>query len=146
MDELKKALKETLATVFAFYLKTHYFHWNIEGEDFYQYHKMFEKIYEDVYKSIDPLAEEIRTLQSYAPGSLTRFKELSKVECELKIPTGQVMVERLLTDNEIVIECLNKAFSEAQTQNKQGLMNLLADRIDKHNKWSWFLRATKKGE
>lgn len=146
MDELKKTLKEALATVFAFYLKTHYFHWNVEGDDFYQYHKMFQKIYEDVYESVDTLAEEIRTLQSYAPGSLTRFKELSKVECELKIPPGHVMVERLLADNEIVIECLNKAFAEAQTHNKQGLMNFLADRIDKHNKWSWFLRSTKKGE
>ena len=144
MDELVKSMKVTLATVFSFYLKTHYFHWNVEGDDFYQYHKMFQKIYEDVYDSVDPLAEEIRACKSYSPGSLTRFKELSKVECELKIPTGRVMVDRLLADNDKVIECLNDTFKLAQKENKQGLMNFLADRLDKHAKWGWFLRSTEK--
>lgn len=146
MDELVKSLKVSLATVFTFYLKVHFFHWNVEGEDFYQYHKLFEKIYEDVYDSVDPMAEEVRALNKYVPGSLSRYGELSKVEDETKVPTGAKMVERLLADNDTVIKCLLDTCDKAQEQNQQGLMNFLADRIDKHKKWSWFLRSTQKGK
>lgn len=146
MDEARKQLKETLATVFAFYLKAANFHWNVEGPDFFEYHKLFEMIYNDVYGSIDPLAEQLRAAGTYAPGSFKRFQELSQIEDALEPLSAKEMVQRLYDDNAIVIDSLNKSFSAAQSQNMQGLMNFLADRIDQHNKWAWFLRATKKGE
>ena len=34
MDALQQALKIAFATEYAFYLKAHYFHWNVEGADF----------------------------------------------------------------------------------------------------------------
>ena len=78
MEELVKSMKVALATVFSFYLKAHNFHWNVEGPNFHEYHVMFQKIYEDVYASVDVFAEEIRALDSYAPGSFARFTALSK--------------------------------------------------------------------
>lgn len=144
MDELRTQLKETFATVFAFYLKSHNFHWNVEGPTFYMLHKLFQKIYEDVYDSIDPLAEEIRAIMSYAPGSLTRISELSLIDDEVEIPSYEEMVNQLLHDNEIVIDSLSKSFDAASKVGEQGLMNFLADRIDKHKHWAWFLRATSK--
>lgn len=145
MDELRRQLKETLATVFAFYLKAANFHWNVEGPDFYEYHKLFDKIYNDAYDSIDPLAENCRKIGTYAPASFKRFAELSQVEDTLEPLSASAMVERLHSDNQIVIDSLNKSFAEAQKQSQQGLMNFLADRIDQHQKWAWFLRASKKG-
>lgn len=145
MDELKKQLKETLATVFSFYLKAANFHWNVEGADFYQYHKLFEDIYIDVYGSVDPLAEHCRTIGTYAPGSFKRFAELTKIEDALEPIAAGAMIERLHDDNNVVIDSLTKSFAEAQKHNLQGLMNFLADRIDQHQKWGWFLRASKKG-
>lgn len=142
MNELRMQLKETLATVFTFYLKAHYFHWNVEGVNFYQHHKMFQKIYEDVYDSVDPLAEHIRTLSAYAPGSMERFKELTTISEETSVPTAEEMIKQLLADNDAVIISLNKAFVEAQKHKQQGIMNFLADRIDQHNKWGWFLRSS----
>ena len=146
MEELRKQLKETLATVFSFYLKAHNFHWNVEGPMFYEYHKMFGKIYQDVYSSIDGIAENLRKIGTYAPGSYTRFSELSKIEDCIDVPPVQDMVDRLLADNTLVIESLNASFSLAETINSQGLMNFLADRIDQHQKWAWFLRASKKNK
>lgn len=147
MDELKKQLKETLATVFSFYLKAANFHWNVEGPDFYQYHELFNDIYTDTYGSIDPLAENCRKIGTYTPASYKRFSELTQIEDALEPISASAMLERLHADNLVVIESLNKTFAEAQKHNLQGLMNFLADRIDQHQKWSWFLRATnKKGE
>ena len=146
MEELVKSLKVSLATVFSFYLKTHYFHWNVEGEGFYSIHKMFEQIYEDVYDSVDPLAEQIRTLQEYAPGSYKRFAELTKIQDQTSVPDCCKMVDELIVDNDKVVEVLNTSIGLATKHNKQGLINFLGGRIEQHTKWGWFLRASKKEE
>lgn len=144
MEELIKSLKVAHATVFAFYLKSHFFHWNVEGPDFYQYHKLFEQIYQDVQESIDGFGEQIRTLDSYAPGSFERLGSLSKIHDETKIPTGAVMIERLLADNETLMVALTETADLATKANNQGLVNFLGARLETHAKWSYFLRSTKK--
>ena len=68
-------LKVLLGSTFAFYVKIHGFHFNIEGDNFPQYHEFLGDFYTEVYGSIDPIGEYIRTLDSYAPGSLTRYAE-----------------------------------------------------------------------
>lgn len=144
MEEVRNLLKEALATVFAFYYKTHSFHWNVEGSNFYEYHHLFEDIYEDVYDSIDPLAEELRAISAYAPLNLSQIILLSDVKETTSNLTVEQMVSTLAADNTVVINALTVAFNAAQKQNLQGLCNFLADRLDKHNKWAWFLRSSKK--
>lgn len=145
MDEMKRQLKQTFACVFSFYLKSANFHWNVEGADFYQYHKMFEDIYNDTYSSIDPLAEHLRAIGTYTPATIGRIAELTTVEDVKQLPSAAEMISILHADNEKVIDCLNHSLAEAQKNNLQGLMNFLAGRIEQHNKWAWFLRASKKG-
>jgi starvation-inducible DNA-binding protein len=145
MEEVRTQMKTAFADVFSLYLKTANFHWNVEGFDFYQMHKLFETIYTDVYDSIDPMAEQIRTLGTYTPASFSRFQELSSIEDANKPLSAQEMLDALYTDNQTVITSLTAALKAAQGQNLQGLMNFLAGRIEQHNKWAWFLRASKKG-
>jgi starvation-inducible DNA-binding protein len=73
MDGLIKSLKVLLSDVVTFYFMSHGYHWNVEGSDFSQYHDLFGDIYEDVYPSIDSIAENIRKLDDYAPFSLQKF-------------------------------------------------------------------------
>ena len=58
---LSDTLKQFLATTYAYTIKAQYFHWNVEGADFGQLHKFFQKIYDDANSAIDPIAEYIRT-------------------------------------------------------------------------------------
>lgn len=145
MDELIKEMKVALASVFSFYLKAHYFHWNVEGPNFPQYHSFFGNLYEEVFNSVDQYAEEIRSLDSYSPGSLGRFKELSKVEDEINIPTAMIMIRQLTDDNLKIISILENINKLANENNKSGLSNFIEDRIDKHNKHAWQLKAISKG-
>lgn len=145
MDELVEQMKVALASVFAFYLKAQYFHWNVEGPNFPQYHEFFGNLYEEVYGSVDPFAEEIRALGAYAPGSLVRFKELSKVEDEINIPNSMTMIRELTLDNQMIIDMLENINKLANDNNKSGLSNFIEDRIDKHSKHGWMLRAISKG-
>lgn len=144
MNELIKSLKVLVSDVVTFYFMAHGYHWNVEGQDFSQYHSLFSEIYEDAYSSIDPIAENIRKLDDYAPFSLQKFLDLRTLEFKDVQPNPKAMAKSLLTANEALLKSLKKAFDEAQKQNEQGIMNFLADRIDNHNKWSWQLRASTK--
>jgi starvation-inducible DNA-binding protein len=138
---LKDLLKILLASDFAYYLKAHFFHWNIEGSDFYQYHKFFQDIYEDAYNAVDPTAEYIRSLQDYAPGSLTRYHELTRIQDQTKVPRAQLMIAELLADSEIMVNLLNECFAAATAENKQDIANFIAERLSATNKFAWQLRS-----
>ena len=143
-EELVTSLKKTLADTFAFYLKAHNYHWNVEGPDFFQYHSMFETIYSEVYGVVDSLAEEVRKLDSYAPGSLERFKMLTTIPEDGKIPTATGMAQNLLESNSIILDQIAQTYNLAEQAGLHGLSNLLAERQDAHKKHAWFLKASLK--
>jgi len=144
MEELIEELKKLFASNYAFYLKAQYYHWNIEGPDFPQYHEFFGSLYEEVGGSIDPMAEHIRAVDAYAPGSFARFVALSGIEGDDTIPTGLAMAARLLEDNEKLLTMLIDVYKKAEAVDRLGLSNFLQDRIEAHRKHSWMLRATTK--
>lgn len=146
MDEHKYhlALKTAFASEFAFYLKAHYYHWNVEGINFKQYHELFGDIYEEVYSSIDTFAENIRKVGPYTPGSFRRFSMLSEIDDELDIPDAGAMIKELLMDSERMAEIFKITFQMAEQAGDHGLSNFLAERQDAHKKHSWMLRSTLK--
>jgi len=139
-------LKILLGTQFAYYVKAHGFHWNVETPDFYQYHKFFQKIYEDAYSAVDPIAEYIRALGEYTPGSLERFLELSIIQGQIKIPRARLMIEELLSDSGQIIGLLNQCFADATQENAQDVANFIAERLSQQNKFAWQLRSSLKDE
>lgn len=147
MDELKLSLKNCLANTFVMYFKTHAFHWNVEGIHFSQYHDFFANLYEDLYSSIDPLAENIRKLGEYAPPSLTELYTSSTLTENSLIVGDNIkqMLNSLVVDNNQVIDCLNKTFALATDANEQGLADFIAQRIDIHKKHAWMLTSSLKG-
>lgn len=144
MDELINAMKEALGTAFVLYFKTQVYHWNVEGENFPQYHEMFGKQYADIHASVDDLAEQIRQLDAYTPTSMERMAQLSRVRSDTSIRSARDMLGSLVIDHETMIEVLTNALAAAERQNRQGLMNYLAERIEAHSKHRWMLRATAK--
>lgn len=144
MDDLIKAMKIAYSTEFAFYLKAHFFHFNVEGNDFYEYHNLFGKIYEEVYGSIDAFGENIRKLGSYTPASFTRLSMLSQIDDETQVPPKDAMVKELLLDSEKISKLFKMVYDLAEREGKHGLSNFLAERMDAHDKHSWMLRASLK--
>lgn len=138
---LVDSLKVLLGSTFSFYVKIHGFHFNIEGDNFPQYHAFLGNFYADVYGSIDPVGEYIRTLNSYTPGSLTRFHELTIIQDQLKVPRAELMMAELAEDNSKIIDLLNTCFAAAEEENKQGIANFIAERLDAHEKHAWMLRS-----
>lgn len=138
---LADTLKEQLGTLEVYKVKAQGFHWNVEGDNFVQLHKLFGNIYEDADDAIDTIAEHIRTLEVYAPGSMKRFIELSAIDEQEKIPKAMLMVKELIDDSEIILGHLDKCFAEATKDNKQGIANFIADRQAAHAKYLWMLKS-----
>ena len=141
---LGQALAKLLGSVVVFKFTAHGFHWNVKGKDFREFHDFFGAIYEDVDGSIDPIAESILKLGYDAPYLLSDFMELSCLGPRERVTTGDChqMAQILEADNAKIVKELMDTFEVANSCNEQGIANLLAERIDMHQKWQWQLRAT----
>ena len=138
---LSDDLKTLLASNFAYYLKAQMFHWNVEGPDFAQLHEFFAEIYADAYSAVDKIAEYIRTLDDYAPGSLERFNELSQIPGQTKIPRARLMLEELLADTETMKSIVMQVFQVAQAEGREDIANFMAERQNSHGKYAWQLKS-----
>jgi len=144
MELLQLSLQKTLADAFTMYFKAHTFHWNVEGPDFPQYHDLFGNIYQEVYGSIDLLAEHIRQIDAYTPTSLKQLSGLTVVtEDETVMPALQ-MIKSLMDANSMVLASLMLSYRDADNASELGLANFLQDRIAAHQKHAWMLKATLK--
>ena len=143
VPDLNEELTELLADVVSFYFRAHGAHWNVKGADFSEYHKLFLKIYEDVYESIDPIAENLRKLGSIAPFTLGSFMALRCLEDAPTILQDPIaLANDLLVANDMILDELSDAFDCASAYNQQGVANFLAGRIDQHQFWKWQLTAS----
>ncbi len=141
MDQIAEALKVLLGTVYSLSIKAQNYHWNVTGPNFAEYHEFFGEFYGEVNGSVDGIAELIRVMGSFAPGSLSRFSELSRIDDELAIPDTTIMFARLARDNDVVIVTLYEARSIADSLGQFGVVNFLEDRITAHEKHRWMLKS-----
>lgn len=141
---LADEMKVLLGSTFAYYWKAHAFHMNVEGSDFYQYHKMLEDIYSAVYDTVDTIGEYIRTLDSYTPQSIARLCELSIITEQTKIPRAELMITELQSDSDRMIELVNRVFQCASSEGNENIANYMAELLDIYKKYSWFLKSTLK--
>ena len=138
---LSDNLKVLLASTQSFAIKSQNFHWNIEGSDFPQYHAFYDSLYNDVNDTIDQIAEYIRILGHYTPGSLQRYAELTVIQDQVKIPRATLMFQETLQDIEKMLDMIVPMFDEATNERQQGIANFLAELQDLYGKKAWFIRS-----
>lgn len=136
-----ESLKTALADSFVFRVKAQFYHWNVEGEDFAQYHDFLGELYAEVDGAVDGIAELIRTLDAYSPGTLDRFKQLTTIEESEVVPSARTMIMNLYSDNLALLNTLRQAYDDAESEKQFGISNYLQDRITAHEKHGWMLKA-----
>jgi starvation-inducible DNA-binding protein len=138
---LSDNLKILLASTQSFAIKSQNFHWNIEGSNFPQYHKFYDDLYGDVDDTIDRIAEYIRALGRYTPGSIQRYAELTIIQDQTKVPRAQLMFQETLQDIDKMLELVVAMFDEATQERQQGIANYMAELQDLYSKKAWFIRS-----
>jgi starvation-inducible DNA-binding protein len=141
MEKLYKLLSDTQATLFMLFQKTWIYHWNVVGSEFYQFHKVFGKQYEEMFEEIDRLTEHMRYLNIKPVSTLTRITEVSHIlEANNKLD-DMGMVRDLIADNETLVGLFKQVAEEAELQKSRGTTNLVDDLNEAHGKFIWMLRS-----
>jgi len=140
-ERIAEALSRVLADSYTLYLKTHNFHWNVTGPQFQALHTMFEQHYTELALAVDEVAERIRTLGIFAPGSYAQFSKLTSITEETGVPSSDEMVRQLVQGHEAVARTARSALSVAQEGGDEASLDLLVGRVKVHEKTAWMLRS-----
>lgn len=136
-----KSLNKLLADSYLLYLKTQNYHWNVTGKLFQPLHTLFEEQYQEQAKAIDVIAERIRALGEFAPGSFASFSKLSSIKEETAIPTAEEMIHNLVHGNEAVVTTAREIISLADQCEDDVTTDLMIERMQIHEKNAWMLRS-----
>lgn len=134
-------LSRVLADSYTLYLMTHNFHWNVTGPMFKTLHELFMTQYTEMWQALDDIAERIRALGYYAPGTYAEFEKLATIKQPSKVPNATEMVELLVKGNEALARVARTAFDRADKADDQPTADLLTQRLDIHEKNAWMLRS-----
>ncbi len=140
-QKVADGLARLLADTYTLYLKTHGFHWNVTGPMFQTLHALFETQYSELALAVDEVAERIRALGVFAPGSYGQLAELATVKEERGVPAAEEMIRQLVQDNEAVVRTAREVLPLAQEAVDEASSDLLVQRIRVHEKAAWMLRA-----
>ena len=140
-EEITAGLSRLLADSYTLYLKTHNYHWNVEGPMFNTLHPMFEQQYTELATAVDTIAERIRALGEPAPGSYAAFSKLSSIEEEDRVPAAEAMIENLVKGQEAVVRTARSIFPAVDRANDEPTADLLTQRMQIHEKNAWMLRS-----
>ena len=140
-EAVARHLSKLLADTYSLYLKTHSFHWNVTGPQFNSLHLMFETQYNELWLAADEVAERIRTLDVFAPGSYSQFGKLSSIKEESGVPEWKEMVNQLVEGHEIAAATARDTLKAANAAGDDGTADMVTGRLQAHEKTAWMLRS-----
>jgi starvation-inducible DNA-binding protein len=140
-EAIANGLSRLLADTYVLYLKTHNFHWNVEGPMFQTLHQMFMAQYTETWNAIDLVAERIRSLGHYAPGTYREYLGLARIKETPGVPKAEQMVKLLIEGQEAVVRTAREVLPLAERADDQPTLDLLTQRMQIHEKNAWMLRS-----
>ncbi|MCS4308991.1 starvation-inducible DNA-binding protein [Rheinheimera pacifica] len=144
-EEQRKAiaggLSVLLADTYTLYLKTHNYHWNVTGPMFQTLHTLFETQYNELALAVDDIAERIRALGEFAPGSYKEYAKLTSIKEADGIPTAEEMIKDLVKGQEAIAKTARSIVPVADEASDEVTLDLLTQRMTVHEKTAWMLRS-----
>jgi starvation-inducible DNA-binding protein len=141
-ENIATHLSRVLADTYMLYLKTHFYHWNVTGPLFASLHALLEKQYQQLFDATDVLAERIRALGFFAPGSISVFGSMTAIEDDKDmVPDAMQMIDNLVTGHEAISRTTRAAFKAAEDAQDQATMDILVDRMKESYMAAWMLRS-----
>ena len=136
-----RGLSKLLADSYLLYLKTQNYHWNVTGKMFQPLHTLFEEQYVDLADAVDQIAERIRALGEYAPGSFSSFTKVTSIKEETSIPVAEEMIHNLVVGNEAVVSTAREIINLCDEAQDDVTVDLMVTRMQRHEKNAWMLRS-----
>jgi len=139
--KVAEGLSKFQADTYTLYLKTHYFHWNVTGPQFRTLHLMFEEQYNELWVATDAIAERIRSLDFFAPGTYSEFARLTSIKESTTVPSAEQMIAQLVEGHETVARVARNLVAIADEGSDEATADLATQRLQIHEKTAWMLRS-----
>ena len=139
--ETAETLAGLLADTYVLYNRTQLYHWNVEGPQFRALHTLFEEQYRDLALAVDMIAERIRTLGYYAPGSLQELADNTRLDQERVAHDAKDMVLHLVEGHQEVARRLEELRPVAEAAKDESTVDLAVERLRVHEKAAWMLNS-----
>lgn len=136
-----KNLNQLLADYQVYYQNLRNFHWNVQGENFFDLHAKFEALYTDARLKIDAIAERILTLHAKPMSLLSDYMNAANVQEARGVETDHRMVLEILDNHKILIDCMRGVLHAAGKANDEGTVDLIGGFLSDLEKSSWMLDA-----
>ncbi|MCH2456585.1 MAG: DNA starvation/stationary phase protection protein [Henriciella sp.] len=137
-----EALRNVLGETYALYFKTHGYHWNVTGPRFKSLHELFMQQYTELWTALDELAERLRSLGQFAPGSTEEMLSTATIKPDNGVPDSEDMINNLVRGHETLVEVARAGVEAAEASGDIVTVDLLTQRAAISEKAAWMLRAS----
>ncbi len=147
VQRITEALNPLIADAFALYVKTKNFHWHLSGSHFRDYHLLFDEHADQIFASIDILAERVRRIGGTTVRSISHISQLQTISDDNEdfVPAGE-MIRRLMEDNAHIAEAQRAAHEVCEECRDVATASVLETIIDETERRKWFLYEIYQGE
>ncbi len=139
-EELALLLNDLLSNYSVFYQNTRGYHWNIQGNKFFELHLKFEELYNDLFIKIDEVAERILTLGHQPHHKFSDYLKTTSIE-ESNEADGSKSVKEILESFKILLTKQRLLLDLASSINDEGTSAQMSDYIREQEKLVWMYSA-----
>jgi starvation-inducible DNA-binding protein len=140
VQAITEVLNPLIADAFALYVKTKNFHWHLFGPHFRDYHLLFDEQAEQIFGTVDDLAERVRKIGGTTIRSISHIAELQTIrdDNQAAVPAHE-MLRRLCDDNAHMMKQQRAAHQVCERHGDVATASMLEVIIDQSERRSWFL-------
>lgn len=141
LTQTVKELNLLLANYHVYYQNLRNFHWNVDGENFFDLHDKFEELYNDARLKIDEIAERILTLRRRPVSRLSEYLSNASIEEAGEVHTDRDMVDMVLKNHQTLIDNMRRVISAADDIGDEGTIDMIGGFLSDLEKISWMMDA-----
>jgi starvation-inducible DNA-binding protein len=138
---LCKELNALLCDLHVFCQNVRGFHWNVQGQNFFELHAKFEEFYADLQVKIDKVAERVLTLGGQPLHSMQDYVAGATIPEVKDVHDGVEAVRHCAAAFGVLLLRERALLASSEQAGDEGTRAIMSDFVREQEKTSWMLRA-----
>ena len=139
-DAIVQSLQKQVANAFILYLNYKHYHWQTFGPLFRDLHRLFDEFAEEVYLTIDELAERVRMIGQNPVSRIEEFLQTASIGSAKDSKDMREMIREADENSLQIIKEIREAIKIAENNDDPGTADVLIKFVQIHEKQEWWLR------
>lgn len=140
-EQLAGSLNELLSNYTILYQNARGYHWNIQGDKFFELHLKFEELYNDLFVKIDEIAERILTLGYKPQHQFSYYIQRTSIEESNEVTDGEKSLREILAAFTVLLTKQREILDLSDEIDDEGTNALMSDYIREQEKLVWMYSA-----